>query len=71
MGKGSMNTEIRKLMAIDNVNYKRAKRLLDKFGSYEDVTDASYNQLVETHYIGEVTARSIFNRGRSRPESLV
>lgn len=66
-----MNQDERRLMAIENVNYKRARRLLEKFGSYENVMSASYRQLIETHYIGEVTARSVFNAGRRRPKKLV
>lgn len=66
-----MNLDQRRLTDIDNVNRQRAERLLDEFGSYEAVMSASYNRLIETHYIGETTARSVFNSGRSEPESLV
>lgn len=66
-----MNQDVRKLMTIENVNRERAQRLIDRFGSYDAVMDASYQQLVDTYYIGEVTARSVFNEGKSNPSSLI
>lgn len=66
-----MNQDVRKLMAVENVNRERAQRLLDRFGSYDAVMGASYQQLIDTYYIGEVTARSVFNEGKSEPSSLL
>lgn len=66
-----MNLDMRRLMDIPHVNHQRARRLLEEFDSYEAVMSASYNQLIETHYIGETTARSVFNEGRREPEKLL
>jgi len=66
-----MDRETRRLLQIDYVNYRRAQRLMDRFDSYDSVMKASFDQLMETHYIGETTARSVFNHTRSDPETLV
>lgn len=66
-----MNSDVRKLMQFDHVNYQRAKRLLKEFGSYEDVMGASYHKLMETHYIGEKTANSIFHKKQTKPTNLL
>lgn len=66
-----MNQDIRKLTQIKNVNRRRAERLVDKFGSYDAVMEASYQQLLNTHYIGEVTAKSIRGESGSDPSGLL
>lgn len=55
----AMSIDKQKLMEFDKVNEERATRLLKEFGSYESVMNATYEQLLETHYIGQETAKSI------------
>lgn len=66
-----INMDVRKLMDYDDVNYRRAKRLVKELGSYEAVTEASYQQLLDVHYIGETTAKSIYEANREEPQSLL
>jgi excinuclease UvrABC nuclease subunit len=62
---------MRKLTKIEHVNEQRARRLLQKFGTYDAVMNASYQQLVNTYYIGEVTAKSIHRTKNSDPGNLL
>lgn len=66
-----MNRDTRKLLEFDEVNYKRAKRLLKVFGDYESVMNATYDQLIEVHYIGPKTAESLYYHDTSEPGSLL
>ena len=61
-----------KLMRFDNVDERRARRLLNDFGDYEGVINASYRDLLEVHYIGEKTANEIYQKSkRESTQSLI
>lgn len=58
------NFEVRKLTQYENVNERRARRLIKEFGSYDAVMAANYRDLLDVHYIGKKTARSIHRAGK-------
>lgn len=65
------SVERQKLMKFDKVNERRARRLLKDFGSYEAVMNATYDELISTHYIGKKTAKEIYHNSSADPASLL
>ena len=51
-----MNYEVLKLMNAEGVGRGKAERLIEEFGSYKEVDDASRQELREVHGIGPVLA---------------
>ena len=61
---GVDRVDMRKLTEHDKVNQRRARRLLKEFGSYEAVMSANYRDLLDVHYIGEETAKSVYRASK-------
>lgn len=56
----------RRLQRIEGVDEVKAQRLVDKFGTYDDIRNTSIHELQEVHGIGPILARRI-----NPPEGLV
>lgn len=65
-----MNPEISKLMNAEGIGYYKAKRLIDEFGTYQEVKECSRAELQEVHGIGPILSWRIKPTPSLMPSTL-